>query len=82
MDPFLTGGNNDKTAKEKKMTPLMRLRYHKAHSGPPMKELHKWMTDQMESRKAEPNSGLGKAISYMLKHWDFGAQLKAPLLLR
>jgi len=61
---------NDKTAKEKKMTPLMRLRYHKAHSGPPMKELHRWMTDQLESRKAEPNSGLGKAISYMLKHWE------------
>lgn len=61
---------NDKTAKEENMTPLMRLRYHKAHSGPPMKELHKWMTDQLESRKAEPNSGLGKAISYMLKHWE------------
>jgi len=60
---------NDKTAKEKKLTPLMRLRYHKAHSGPPMKELHKWMTDQLESRKTEPNSGLGKAILYMLKHW-------------
>ena len=61
---------NDKTAKEKKMTPLMRLRYHKAHSGPPMKQLRKWMTDQMQNRKAEPNSGLGKAISYMLKHWE------------
>ncbi len=61
---------NDKTAKEKKMTPLMRLRYYKTHSVPPMKELHKWMTDQLESRKAEPNSGLGKAISYMLKHWE------------
>ena len=52
------------------MTPLMRLRYHKAHSGPPMKQLHKWMTDQLDSRKVEPNSGLGKAITYMLKHWE------------
>ena len=65
---------NDKIAKEKKMTPLTRLRYHKAHSGPPMKQLHKWMTDQMDSRKVEPNSAIGKAISYMLKHW-------APLTL-
>ena len=61
---------NDKTAKEEKMTPFMRLHYHQAHSGPPMKQMHEWMTDQMESRKVEPNSGLGKAISYMMKHWE------------
>ena len=24
----------------------------------------------MDGRKAEPNSGLGKAISYMLNHWE------------
>lgn len=61
---------NDKTAKEEKMTPFMRLYYHQAHSGPPMKQLYEWMNDQMESRKVEPNSGLGKAILYMLKHWE------------
>jgi hypothetical protein len=27
------------------------------------------MIDQIESRKVEPNSGLGKAISYSLDHW-------------
>lgn len=61
---------NDKTAKEEKMTPSMRLQYHQAHSGPPMKQLYEWMTDQMENRKVEPNSGIGKAISYMMKHWE------------
>lgn len=61
---------NDKTAKEEKMIPSMRLRYHQARSGPPMKQLHEWMTEQMEGRKVEPNSGVGKAISYMLKHWE------------
>lgn len=61
---------NDKTAKEEKLTPSMRLRYHQAHSGPLMKQLHEWMTEQIDSRKTEPNSGLGKAISYMLKHWQ------------
>jgi len=59
---------NDKTSKQENMTPFMRLHYHQAHSGPPMKQLYAWMTDQMVSRKVEPNSGLGKAISYMLKH--------------
>lgn len=60
---------NDKTANEKEMTPPLRLQYHQANSGPLMEQLHEWMTEQMNSRKVEPNSGLGKAISYMLKHW-------------
>lgn len=61
---------NEKTAKEEKMTPLLRLRYHQTNSDPPMKQLHEWMTDQMDSRKVEPNAGIGKAIAYMLKHWE------------
>lgn len=28
------------------------------------------MTVQFEEKLVEPNSGLGKAFSYMLKHWD------------
>jgi transposase len=61
---------NDKITKEEKLTPFMRLQYHQAHSGPLMKRLHEWMTDQIQSKKTEPNSGLGKAISYMIKHWE------------
>jgi transposase len=61
---------NDKTAKEENMTPSIRLKYHQVHSGPLMIQLYEWMTDQIESRKVEPNSGIGKAISYMLKHWE------------
>jgi len=60
---------NDETTKEKNMTPQERLTYHQTESGPLMEQLYHWMTDQMESRKVEPNSGLGKSISYMLKHW-------------
>jgi len=60
---------NDETTKEKNMTPHERLAYHQAESGSLMEHLHHWMTNQMESKKVEPNSGLGKAISYMLKHW-------------
>jgi len=61
---------NDKAAREHNITPQGRLDYHQAHSDPPMRQLHAWMTDQLEGRKVEPNSGLGKAISYMLKHWE------------
>ena len=28
------------------------------------------MKEQMDQKKVEPNSGLGEAIAYMLKHWE------------
>jgi hypothetical protein len=34
-----------------------------------MEKLHIWCDVQFEERKVEPNSGLGHAISYLLKHW-------------
>src|SRR5216683_2041933 len=47
-------------------SPQDRLRFHREHSGPLMKQLHGWMEAQLAERKTEPNSGLGKAISYVL----------------
>ena len=35
-----------------------------------MASLRTWLQDQLESKKTEPNSGLGKAIVYTLKHWQ------------
>ena len=35
-----------------------------------MDELHQWFEAQLNERKVEPNSGLGKAIAYMLRHWQ------------
>ena len=61
---------NDAAAKEGKMTPRERLDYHQSESGPLMDTFHEWMTAQFDEKKVEPNSGLGKAFSYMLKHWD------------
>ena len=42
-----------------------------------MEKLHTWCQAQFEERKVEPNSGLGQAISYLLKHWE-----KLTLFLR
>ena len=50
--------------------PEERLRFHQQHSGPMMEQLHGWLEGQLAEEKTEPNSGLGKAISYMLKHWE------------
>ncbi len=60
---------NDAIAREQKMSPEQRLRFHQQHSRPVMDKLHGWMQAQLDNRRTEPNSGLGKAIQYMLRHW-------------
>ena len=35
-----------------------------------MDDLHQWFEAQLNEHKVEPNSGLGGAISYMLRHWQ------------
>jgi len=52
------------------MEPAERLRYHQAHSAPIIKELKGWLQDQLEKKEVEPNSPMGKAVAYMLKHWE------------
>jgi transposase len=59
----------DHRCAEQKLSPDARLRRHQAESGPVMETLHAWMEAQFTERTVEPNSGLGKAISYMLNHW-------------
>ena len=74
---------NDAEAREQALTPEERLRFHQEHSGPVMDELHDWLEAQLAERKTEPNSGLGKAITYLLRHWKrltlFLRQAGAPL---
>ena len=60
---------HDELASEQKLRPEERLRFHQEHSGPLMKTLKEWMEAQLAEHKVEPNSGLGKAIRYMLRHW-------------
>ncbi len=60
---------NDAEARESGMTPEQRLRLHQERSGPVMEDLHRWLEAQLAERGTEPNSGLGKAIKYLLRHW-------------
>ena len=60
---------NDALAREHALSPEERLRFHQAESGPLMDDLEEWLRAQLDERKVEPNSGLGEAIGYMLKHW-------------
>jgi len=74
---------NDAEAKRQGMSDQQRLGFHQRKSGPKMDELKAWLTEQIDQRKVEPNSSLGEAISYMLKHWEkltlFLRQPGAPL---
>ena len=69
--------HNDALAREQKLSPEGRLCFHQAESSPVMEELHVWLVRQFDDRLVEPNSALGGAISYLLKHWE-----KLTLFLR
>jgi transposase len=75
--------HHDAQAREQAMSPEQRLRFHQDYSGPLMNGLHEWMEAQLAEHKTEPNSGLGKAISYLLNHWTkltlFLRQTGAPI---
>jgi len=73
----------DAEAEEQGLTPEQRLRLHQEHSQPVMDALHAWFEAQFNEKKVEPNSGLGEAIGYCLRHWErltlFLRQAAAPL---
>ena len=73
----------DAEARELGLTSDERLRLHQKRSTPVMDQLHLWLEEQLAERRTEPNSGLGQAISYLLRHWLpltlFLRQVGAPL---
>lgn len=68
---------NDAKTRKLEMTPEERLHFHQQHSKPILDDLKEWMEQQFEDKLVEPNSGLGKAMNYMLNHWQ-----KLTLFLR
>jgi hypothetical protein len=69
--------HNDALSREQSLSPQQRLLFHQTESGPTMEELRVWLVRQFDERLVEPNSALGGAISYLLKHWE-----KLTLFLR
>ena len=74
---------HDAQARDLLLTPDERLQLHKERSAPVMEKLHLWLESQLAERRTEPNSGLGQAIGYLLRHWQpltlFLHQAGAPL---
>jgi len=62
--------HHDAIVKEQGLSPAQRLLYHQQHSGPLMAELKNCCYSQIDQKLVEPNSGLGQAIAYMLRHWE------------
>jgi len=67
----------DAEAKQLGLPPAPRLVHHQTHSQPVLARLKAWMREKIDGKHVEPNSGLGQAITYMLKHWE-----PLPLFLR
>ena len=61
---------NDRQARERELNPEERLALHKELSAPLMEKLKAWIMKQFDEKRTEPNSGLGQAMKYMLKHWS------------
>jgi transposase len=83
LEAFKAVYHNDSQARERELSPEERLAFHVEQSGPVMEALHDWLKRQFSERLVEPNSGLGGAINYLLKHWEkltlFLRQAGAPL---
>jgi hypothetical protein len=75
--------HHDEIARERRLDPVERLAFHQERSGPVMEELKAWCDRQIHEKIVEPNSGIGKAIAYLLNHWEkltrFLRVPKAPL---
>ena len=60
----------DAEARKRQLSPAKRLQLHRTKSGQVMTRLHHWLQRQIDHKLVEPNSALGDAIQYMLRHWE------------
>ncbi|MBN2383749.1 IS66 family transposase [bacterium] len=61
---------NESVTQDHHMSAEQRLAYHQQHSTPIMAKLEGWLHTQLDDHLVEPNSALGDAITYMIKHWE------------
>jgi transposase len=61
--------HNESQTVEMNLNPIERMEYHQEHSEKLMNELEEWCRLQLDEKKVEPNSTLGKGIKYVIKHW-------------
>jgi hypothetical protein len=62
--------DHDDEARAQQLSAQERLIYHQTYSEPVLTTLKTWLEEQTAQRLVEPNSSLGKAIAYLLDHWE------------
>jgi hypothetical protein len=62
--------DHDRQARDQQLSAEERLAYHQTYSEPVFTTLKTWLEQQTAQRLVEPNSSVGKAIAYLLDHWD------------
>ena len=69
----------DQDCRDEKLSDDERLARHQRQSTTVMTKLEAWMKAELEDKRIEPNSGMGKALNYLLKRWDrFTLFLRLP----
>lgn len=62
---------NEAHCKSTNLSDAERLAYHQEHSLPQMQKLKRWCEQQLsEAGSVEPNSNLGQAMAYLVRHFD------------
>lgn len=61
---------HEEDARDQQLSAQERLTYHQTSSAPILTTLKTWLEQQTTERLVEPNSSLGKAIAYLLGHWE------------
>ena len=70
LEAFKIVYQNDATARQQGMSPEERLAFHQSQSQPAITDLKDWLNRQFDEKHVEPNSVLGTAIRYLLRHWE------------
>lgn len=70
LDTYAKIWQHESFIKKHQLSLEQRLEYHKEHSLPVMESLKAWAQQQHQADDFEEHSALGKAISYLLRHYD------------
>ena len=61
---------NERHCDDLSLSTEKRLSYHQKNSGPFMEKIYSYAKKLLDSREVEPNSSIGKACKYLLRHWE------------
>lgn len=74
---------NERHCIDHELTDKERLDYHQKNSNSYMNKIHDYAKSLLDNKEVEPNSSIGKACKYLLKHWEgltmFLKHEKAPI---